>query len=101
AALGGVGDGEDRVDVGDASVGDEVLEAVEDVGVTAALGASTHRTGIRAGARLGEGVGGQPLAGSQLRDPLQFLRVGADQQDRQCAQLLHAEDESGGGVGLG
>src|SRR5262249_24955338 len=101
AALGGVGDGKDRVDMGDAGVGNEVLEGVEEVGVAAALGAGTHGARGGAGARVCGGVGGGPFAGREPGDPLALLLCSASQEDGQGAKLLDAEKEGGGGVGLG
>src|SRR5262249_16191815 len=62
---------------------------------------STHGASIGARAWLGEGVGGEPFAGGELGDPLVLLLFGACEENGQRAKLLDAEDQGGGGVGLG
>ena len=66
---------EDEVEVGGAGAGDELLGAVEDVVIADLLGAGLEGCGIRARARLGQAVAGEPLHRGELRYPaLDLLR---------------------------
>src|SRR5580765_7969101 len=57
--------------------GDELLGAVEHIGVAGALGRGLKRGGIGAGTGLGEAVARQPLHRGELRHPLLDLRLRA------------------------
>ena len=60
-----VGLREDRVEAGDGGVRDEALRAVEDVLVALAPRRRPHRRRVRARARLGQRVRGEPLAATR------------------------------------
>ena len=82
----GIGLGEDDVEVRDAGVGDEALAAVEHVLVALAPRLGAHRGRVGARARLGERVGGQPLAARQAREVARLLLVGAGELDPERAR---------------
>ena len=67
-----VGLGEDGVEVRDTRVRDEALAAVQDVLVAVAHGGRPHRSGVRAGAGLGERVRGKPLPAGKPRQVRSF-----------------------------
>ena len=76
---------EDGEHVGEARVGDELLGAGEPVDVTDALRARLRGERVAPGARLGERVGGEQLAGRELRQVVRLLRLGSVVDDRQRA----------------
>ena len=82
----GIGLGEDDVEVRDAGVGDEALAAVEHVLVALAPRLGAHRGRVGARARLGQRVGGQPLAARQARQPALLLLVAAGELDPERAR---------------
>ena len=96
-----VGLREHRVEVRDPCVRDEALRAVEDVLVAVAPRLRAHRCGIRAGAGLGQRVGGDPLSARDLGQETVLLLLGARKPQRERAQLLHGEDEPHRRIGLG
>ena len=95
-----VGLREDRVDVRDARVRDEALRAVEDVLVALAAGGRPHRRRVGAGARLGERVGGEPLAGGEPRQPALLLLLRPRELEPERAELLHRQDQRRGRADL-
>ena len=88
-----IGDREDDVEVGDAGVGDPVLGAVDDPLVAVLDRARAQRRGVRAGVRLRQRKGGRPLAARALRQEPLLQLVGAEQLDRQRAELLDHQDQ--------
>ncbi len=96
-----VGDGEGDVEVGDAEVGDPVLRAVDHPFVAVEHGGRFHPGGVRAGLRLGQGERRRELAGGALRQEALLQIVGAEQLDRQSAELLDHQDQRARGVDLG
>ena len=101
AAVLAVGGGEDHVEVGDAGVGDPVLLAVDHPFVAVAHGAGPHRGRVRARLGLREREGRRPLAAGALRQEALLQLLGAEELDRQRAELLHHQDQRRGGAGLG
>ena len=57
--------------------------------------------GVGAGLGLGQREGGRPLAGRAARQEALLQLVGAEQLDRQRAELLHHQDQRGRGARLG
>ena len=96
-----VGDGEDDVEVGDRGVGDPVLLAVDHPLVAVADGGGPHRGRVAAGLGLREGEGRRPLAAGALGQEALLQLVGAEELDRQRAELLDHQDQGRGGAGLG
>ena len=90
----GVGLREDGVEVRDTRVRDEALAAVEDVLVAVTDGGRPHRRGVRAGAGLGERVGGKPLAAREPRQVGLLLRLRAGELQAERAELLHREQQA-------
>ena len=90
----GVGLREDDVEVRDARVRDEALAAVEDVLVAVAPRLGAHRRRVRARARLGQRVGGEPLAAREPRQEALLLLLGAGELDPERAELLDGEDQA-------
>jgi hypothetical protein len=82
------------VDLGVAAVGDPLLGAVEHVVVAVAPRGGLHAPGVAAGAGLGEGEGPEPTPGSHVGEVLRFLRLGAEEDNRD-------RPEGGGRVGDG
>ena len=79
--------GENGIQLGETTVGDELLGAVQDV-VLAVFG--EHRgglgsKGVAAGARFGEAVGRRPLTGDQFLQIFLFLLLGSVVDERQGA----------------
>ncbi len=76
---------EDRVEIGFAAVGDPHLLAVEDVvgAIRRKVGAGFGGEGIGPGLRLAEAIGADDFGARELRQVLFFLRVGAEEQERQ------------------
>ena len=91
----GVGLREDHVVVGHAEVGDPVLLAVDHPLVAVALGAGAHAAGVGAGGGLGERERAGPLAAREPRQDALLLLVGAEELDRQRAELLHHQHQGG------
>ena len=96
-----VGHREHDVEVGDAGVRDPVLGAVDDPLVAVADGGRAHRGGVGAGLGLAQREGGRPLAGRAPRQQAVLELVGAEERDRQRAELLDHEDERARGARLG
>ena len=96
-----VGDREHDVEVGDAEVGDPVLGAVDHPLVAVAARGGDHAAGVGAGLGLGQREGGRPLAARAARQDALLELVGAEQADRERAELLHHQDQRGRGAGLG
>ncbi len=88
-----VGLGEDDVEVGDAGVRDPVLLPVDDPLVAVLDGARAQGGRVRAGLGLGQREGGRPLAARAARQETLLLLVGAEELDRQRAELLDHEDQ--------
>jgi len=81
--------GDDDVDVGDAAVGDEDLGPVEDPLVAVLGGGGAQRAHVRAGARLGHGVGAEldlVATAEALGDPLADLLGRAGRGDARCGK---------------
>ncbi len=95
------GDGEDDVEGRDPGVGDPVLGAVDDPLVAVEVGAGDHAGGVGAGAGLGEAEGGDGFAGGAGGEDAVLEFVGAEELDREGAELLGHEHEGGGAVGFG
>ena len=78
---------EDGEEIGLAAVRDPHLLAVEDVvrAVGREVGAGFGGEGIRAGLRFAEAVGADDFGARKLRQVLLFLRLGAEEQERQRA----------------
>ena len=93
-----VGLGEDDVEVGDPEVGDPVLGAVDHPLVAVAHGAGDHPAGVRAGLGLGERERGRPLARRAARQEALLELVGAEQLDRQRAELLDHQHQRARGA---
>ncbi len=96
-----VRDREDDVEVGDAEVRDPVLGAVDDPLVAVAARGGDHAAGVGARLGLGQREGGRPLAARAARQEALLELVGAEQPDRERAELLHHQDQRGRGAGLG
>ena len=96
-----VGDGEDDVEVGDRGVGDPVLLPVDHPLVAVADGVGPHRGGVAARLGLREREGGRPLAAGAFGQEALLQLVGAEELDRQRAELLDHQDQGRGGAGLG
>src|SRR5581483_10056135 len=63
----------DDRDIGDRSVRDPRLRAIEDPGITVATRIGAHAAGVRAEVGLGEAEAADLLAGSELRNPVVAL----------------------------
>ena len=89
-----IGHGEDDVEVGDAGVRDPVLGAVDDP-ARRRPGRALVRSadGVRARIGLREREGGRPLAARALRQESLLQLVGAEELDRQGAELLDHQDQ--------
>ena len=94
-------DGHHHVEVGDPGVGDPVLGPVDHPFVAVEPGAGPHRGRVRAGLGLGEGEGRRPLAAGAVRQVALLQLLGAEQLDRQGAEVLDHQDQGRGGAGLG
>ena len=101
APFSGIGDGHDRVPLGDAGVGDPGLGAVEHPGVAVETGAGLHRGGVGAGLALGEAVADHRLAGGDRGQHLLLHALAAGQDDRHRAELVHRRDQRGADVDPG
>jgi hypothetical protein len=80
--------------VRDAGVRDEALAAVQDVRVAVAPGRRPHGGAVGARPRLGERIGGEPLARGEPRQEALLLLLGAGQLDPERAELLHGDDQT-------
>ena len=85
-ALGLVGDGDDRVDLGLAAVGDPLLGAVQDVVVAVELRRGLDAAGVAARVRLGEAEGREILAGRDVGKVFLLLLVASVEEDRVGAE---------------
>ena len=99
-ALLGVGDREADVEVGDPEVGDPVLGPVDHPLVAVADGLGPHPARVRARVGLGERERRRPLARGALGQEALLLLVGAEQVERQRAELLDHQDQGARGAGL-
>src|SRR5207245_4144358 len=81
-------------------VRDEALRAVEDVAVALAQRRRAHRRRVRAGSRLRQRVGAEPLPGGELREIPLLLLLRPRQPEAERAELLHREDETARGADL-
>ena len=100
-AGGGIGLGVDHQGLGDGTVGDPHLGAVEDVTVAALVGARRHGDDVGAGAGLGHGERADMLAGDQLRQVCALLRlaaVAADLVDAEVGMGAVGQPDGGGGA---
>ena len=79
----GVGDREDRDEVGDRAVADEPFRAVDDVVVAVARGRCPDRGDVGAGLGFGQGERDEVLPGRQLRDETRLLLGRAGEKERQ------------------
>ncbi len=77
-----------------------MLVAIEDVAVAVAHGLGADSGGVGAGAWLGEGEGGHPVAFGQLGEIAGLLLGRAGQHDGDGPQALDADDERRRGVYL-
>ncbi|MGX1483809.1 hypothetical protein RKD45_002885 [Streptomyces griseus] len=93
--------GHDRVVLGLARVGDPALHTVEDPEVAVADGLGLHARGVGAGVRLGEGVREHRVALGQRAQVLLLEVLGAGEDHRERAQLVHGRDEGGGRADAG
>ena len=89
------GAGEDDILGGDAAIGDPGLFAIEHEAASARFGGERDGAGIGARLRLGQGEGGERLAGGDLRQETGLLLVRAGQADRTAAEALHGKGEIG------
>ena len=102
-----VGDREADVEVGDAKVADPVLGAVDHPFIAVPDGGGLHAGRVRAGLGLASSFGlrererGRPLTGRAARQEALLELVGAEQLDRQRAELLHHQDQRARRVDLG
>src|SRR5690606_29069674 len=71
----------DGEDVGKAAVRDPDLRAVEDVAALGALGAGLDGGGVGSGRRLGQGKGGDELAGREPGQIAALLLLGAEKEN--------------------
>jgi len=91
----------DRVEVGDAAVGDPRLGAREHPVVAVADRLGAQGGGVRAGRGFGQGVGAEPVAaehGGQMLGPLLLGAVGGE---RVGGQGVHAQAQADGQAGRG
>src|SRR5581483_6054271 len=84
----------DDRDIGDRSVRDPRLRAIEDPGIAVATRIGAHAAGVRAEVGLGEAEAADLLAGSELRNPVVALFLRAVRVDR-----IHDETRLHGGEG--
>src|SRR5437667_7853385 len=85
--------------VGQGSVGDPGLFAVEDPAIAVFAGGGAHAGGVRAEVRLGQSEAAQDFAGLQLGEPALFLlfrSVGVDRVHDQGA--LHGSEAAQAGI---
>ena len=94
-----VRDREDHEEIRDRAVADEPLGPVDDVVLAVADGPGAGGRDIRARLGLGQGEGDELFAAGQLREPAGLLLVRAGDRDRERAELLDREDQSGRGAG--
>ena len=90
-----------RVDVGDAPVGDPGLLAVDDIIVAVGARRAGHRRDVRAGLLLRQGKGREPFARTHFWQDGFAQLCGAAERDRTGAEPLHGEGEIGKAVGIG
>ena len=91
---------EHGVEVRHTRVGDEPLGSVQDVLAIFKPRRRAHSRRVRSGARLGERVGTEPLAGRQTwQVPLLLLLI-AGELEAERPELLHGEDQSARGADL-
>ena len=91
---------EDDVEVGDPEVRDPVLRTGDDPLVTVPDGLRDHPAWIRARLGLGESERGRPFPGGAAGQQALLHLIGAEQADRQGAELLHHEHQRRGGARL-
>ncbi len=96
-----VGDREDDVEVRDAEVRDPVLGPVDHPLLAVLDGRRLHPRRVRARLGLGQRERRRPLAGRAPRQEALLQLLGAEQLDRQRAELLHHQDQRARGVDLG
>ena len=93
-ASGLVGHGEDDRDVGGLARGDELLDAVQQVGAVLRLGARGDRRGIRPGVRLGEGERAEHLAARDRLQPALLLSVIAEAVQDAGDEVVDRDDRA-------
>ena len=93
-----VGLGEDDVEVGDPEVGDPVLGAGDDPLVAVLDRLGDHAAGVGARLGLGQRERRRPLARRAPGQEALLELVGAEQLDRQRAEVLEHQDQRGGGA---
>ncbi len=86
---------EDAIDVGDATVGDPGLLAIQDIISAVARGGERDVGHVRARLRLGQREGRDRTARTHQGQPVLLLRRRAEQGDRTRAEALHGEGEIG------
>jgi hypothetical protein len=88
------------VEVRDPEVRDPVLRPVDHPLVAVLHRARAHPAGVRARVRLGEREGRTPLSRRASREEALLELVGAEELDRQRAELLDHQDQGARGAGL-
>ena len=88
-----VGLREDRVEVGEAGVGDEGLCAIDYIFIAVAPRRRLDGRNVRAGLGLGDGESGDGRPCLDARQPLTFERRAAGNRHRETAESLHGEHQ--------
>ncbi len=86
----------DDGDIGDSTVGDPHLRAVEYPIAAVPLGVCPHRSWVRAGVGLGETEAADHLTGGHPREPLLLLLLRAEPPDGEHRQRTLNRDEAAG-----